>query len=172
MWKTDDFGISWNLLWTEQQGLLTDSLNQQLQAVRPIGRMMYFCLLALAGIGGIRQLMRRNIGAIFRISMLFFLGTAALHMVLETQVRYHYTALAFLMLTAVCALMKTGRTEPAAQTAPAQNRNAMPLHDTNPNPTPSAQSVSPSNTPDVADAIRKGHIVITATQKTRMIFTR
>ena len=111
---------------------------------------------------------RRNISDFHVV----FLGTAAFHILLETQVRYHYTALAVLMLTAVCALMKTGRTEPAAQTAPAQNRNAMPLHDTTLNPTPPAQSVSPSNTPDVADAIRKGHIVITATKKTRMIFTR
>lgn len=40
LWRTDDFGIDWNLLWTEQQGTLTPELRSLLESIRPIGRVM------------------------------------------------------------------------------------------------------------------------------------
>jgi len=164
MWGSDDFGIDWNLLWMEQQGLLTDDNSAQLQALRPIGRILYFCLLLLAGIAGIRQLMRRNVGLVFRISMLFFLGTAALHMVLETQIRYHYTALAFLMLMAVSALMRRDW----ETIAPVEGTAAI-LQPGDPKAADSRKATQ-ADMPDVARAIREGHIVITATRKSSQDF--
>jgi hypothetical protein len=41
----------------------------------------------------------------YLLLLLFFLGTAALHMALETQVRYHYSVIPLFILLAAPALL-------------------------------------------------------------------
>ncbi len=105
LWGSDDFGIDWNLLWTGQQGLLTDELTEWLEGVRPVGRVMYLCVLMFSLIGAINA-WRRTLRPrpMQMVCILFFLGTALSHMLLETQVRYHYNMIPYLiLLTAMAA---------------------------------------------------------------------
>jgi hypothetical protein len=124
LWQSDDFGIDWNLLWLGQEGELTPELQESLESVRPLGREMYFIMLLYALVAAINQWRRAGkIDASFYIVMLFYLGTALLHMILETQVRYHYNMLPFLMLIAAQTISgwrkreDEGRAEPMPDAA-------------------------------------------------------
>ncbi len=110
LWGTDDFGIDWNLLWAEQQNLLTPELKNFLEEMRPIGRVMYMALLLFAALGCMEAWRQRYApdGMIF-LCMLFFLGTALSHMLLETQVRYHYNMIPFLILIAAWTVQQWSR---------------------------------------------------------------
>lgn len=151
LWQSDDFGIDWNLLWAGQQGILTSEVNDLMNAVRPIGRGMYMILLLLALIGAYRA-RRSGDSFAYMAVMLLFLATAALHMALETQVRYHYPMLFFLMLSAARACAR--ETQAVACASPA----FAPAE-----PTPVAESHIPAPL-DLGEAIRAGHIVVTVSQ--------
>lgn len=111
LWRTDDFGIDWNLLWTEQQGTLTPELRSLLESIRPIGRVMYMAVLLFAALGAMEAWRRRLApNAMILICMLFFLGTALSHMLLETQVRYHYNMIPFLILLAAWTVRSWSKT--------------------------------------------------------------
>lgn len=105
LWQTDDFGIDWNLLWTGQQGTLTEELQAFLEDMRPIGRVMYMMLLLLSIIAVLDAWRKARAPHPFMmVCILFFLGTALAHMLLETQVRYHYNMIPFLILLSSWAL--------------------------------------------------------------------
>lgn len=105
LWQTDDFGIDWNLLWTGQQGTLTDEMSAMFEAWRPVGRTAYMMLLLL-GLIAVLEAWRRTRAPhpMLMVCVLFFLGTALAHMLLETQVRYHYNMIPFLILLGSFAL--------------------------------------------------------------------
>ncbi len=107
LWQTDDFGIDWNLLWTEQQGTLTPELKQTLEDVRPVGRLLYMAVLLYALLCAVSAWRgRRAPQPMVMVFVLFYLGTALAHMLLETQVRYHYNMLPFLMLLATVGVVE------------------------------------------------------------------
>ena len=105
LWQTDDFGIDWNLLWTGQQGTLTEERSAMFEAWRPVGRTAWMMLLLL-GLLAVLDAWRRTRAPhpLLMVCVLFFLGTALAHMLLETQVRYHYNMIPFLILLASFAL--------------------------------------------------------------------
>ena len=105
LWQTDDFGIDWNLLWTGQQGTLTGEMSAMFETWRPVGRTAYMMLLLL-GLIAVLEAWRRTRAPhpMLMVYVLFFLGTALAHMLLETQVRYHYNMIPFLILLGSFAL--------------------------------------------------------------------
>lgn len=105
LWQTDDFGIDWNLLWTGQQGTLTAEMSAMFEQWRPVGRTAWMMLLLL-GMIAVLEAWRRNRAPhpMMMVCILFFLGTALAHMLLETQVRYHYNMIPFLILLGSFAL--------------------------------------------------------------------
>ncbi len=105
LWQTDDFGIDWNLLWTGQQGTLTEELSAMFETWRPVGRIAYMMVLLLCLVA-VLDVWRRTRGPhpMMMVCILFFLGTALAHMLLETQVRYHYNTIPFLILLGSFAL--------------------------------------------------------------------
>ncbi|MBP3638149.1 MAG: hypothetical protein J6K13_11390 [Clostridia bacterium] len=105
LWQTDDFGIDWNLQWTDMQGTLTPELKSMLESIRPAGRVMYMAVLLFALIGAIEAWRKHTAPPpMLMVNVLFFLGTALAHMLLETQVRYHYNMIPFLILLGVQAV--------------------------------------------------------------------
>lgn len=105
LWQTDDFGIDWNLLWTGQQETLTDDMSAMFESWRPVGRTAYMLLLLLGLIAVLDAWRKvRAPHPMLMVCLLFFLGTALAHMLLETQVRYHYNMIPFLILLGSFAL--------------------------------------------------------------------
>jgi 4-amino-4-deoxy-L-arabinose transferase-like glycosyltransferase len=104
LWQADDFGIEWNLFFTAQQGNLPPGLNQFLQSLRLPSGALYVLLLFLMLPAAACQWRQHRPNPIAMLGMLFFLGTALLHMVLETQARYHYNMIPFFILLGGYAL--------------------------------------------------------------------
>ncbi len=156
LWRTDDFGIDWNLLWAGQQGILTEGLTATLESFRPAGRSLYLWILLLCMLGAMRNLRRaRKIPFIFHVGVLFFLGTALLHMLLETQVRYHYNMLPYFMLMASMTL--SGWRREVKEEPPERVVVKMISEDI-------LQKENDHTHFDVDTAIRDGHIIVSASE--------
>lgn len=107
LWQTDDFGIDWNLQWGDMQGRLTPELKQTLEGIRPVGRLLYMAVLLYALLCALSAWRgKRAPQPMVMVFVLFFLGTALSHMLLETQVRYHYNMLPFLILLAAMGVVQ------------------------------------------------------------------
>ncbi|MCH5287466.1 MAG: glycosyltransferase family 39 protein [Christensenellaceae bacterium] len=100
LWSNDDYGTTWNLLFMDQQGTLTPERERLLLTVRSWGNLFYLLVIGLAAVEGI-YLWQRGAGIAYPF-LLMVLGTAALHLLLENQNRYHFHAL--YMLAALAAL--------------------------------------------------------------------
>ncbi len=110
MWQTDDFGVDWNLLWLEQQGRLTEELKSLLEGLRLPGRVAWLCVLMYALIGAVQAWRKTRMPRPeLLLFILIYCGTALSHMLLETQVRYHYNVIPFLILLASMAVTEWER---------------------------------------------------------------
>ena len=98
LWTNDDYGTTWNLLFMDQQGTLTEGREHFLYAVRGVGNIFYLLVVALAAIEGI-FLWKRGSGLAYPF-LLMYLGTAAMHLFVENQNRYHFHALYMLAILA------------------------------------------------------------------------
>ena len=98
LWMNDDYGTTWNLLFMDQQGTLTAAREHFLYAARGVGNMFYLLAVAFAAIEGI-FLWRRGCGLAYPF-VLMYLGTVAMHLLVENQNRYHFHALYMLAMLA------------------------------------------------------------------------
>ncbi|MDD3335786.1 MAG: glycosyltransferase family 39 protein [Eubacteriales bacterium] len=173
LWGTDDFGIDWNLLWTGQQGLLTQKLVDQLEAVRPFGRAAYMCILFFSLLSGLDAWRKARAPAPLQmLCILFFLGTALSHMLLETQVRYHYNMIPYLILLSAFTVAGWQQRMADEQVIVVQERKALSAE----KPTSAAGSAqattvqAPSSAPqmhnhfDIMQALREGHVQMSVSQ--------
>ena len=111
LWMNDDYGTTWNLLFMNQQGTLTAARESFLYTIRGIGNIFYLLVVALAAVEGI-FLWRQGSGLAYPF-LLMYLGTAAMHLLVENQNRYHFHALYMLAILAafgvkdICAAGRT-----------------------------------------------------------------
>lgn len=98
LWANDDYGSTWNILFMDQQRTLTPAREKFLYGVRDISNLFYLTLVALAGVEGI-FLWKRGNDITFPF-ILIFVGTAGMHLFVESQNRYHYHALFMFVLLA------------------------------------------------------------------------
>lgn len=91
LWMNDDYGTTWNLLFLDQQGNLTETREDFLYNVRSAGNIFYLLVVVLATIEGL-YLWQRGVGLAYPF-LLMYLGTAAMHLLVENQNRYHFHAL-------------------------------------------------------------------------------
>lgn len=100
LWGNDDYGTSWNVYFLKQQNNLPYPLETKLNSIQDNNDILYFAMLAMCAVAGY-FLFRKKEGSPLEIPALFFIGTALMHMLLETQGRYHYDILPmFMLLTA------------------------------------------------------------------------
>ena len=98
LWKNDDYGATWNILFMDQQGTLTPERERFLYAARSWGSIYYLLVLALAAVGGI-AFWQKGAGMAYPF-LLMTLGTAGMHLLVESQNRYHFHALYMLAILA------------------------------------------------------------------------
>lgn len=176
LWQSDDFGIDWNILWLEQQESIVPELRTWLESFRDPGRLLYMAVLLYALIAAVMQwLGKRRVEPAFYVCMLFFIGTALLHMLLETQVRYHYNMIPFLIIMSGYTLIawegnmaKEPEHETESLMTPEERMwneaiRSAPSPDI---PVPNAVDALPLrfSAEDLSSAIREGHVVVTLSQ--------
>ena len=169
LWMNDDYGTTWNLLFMEQQGTLTEARESFLYAARGIGNIFYLLVVAFAAIEGI-FLWKRGCGLAYPF-LLMYLGTVAMHLLLENQNRYHFHALFMLAILAafgvrdICAAsrvrvqqrLEERRTLAQQKQEDAMKKNALLREEEH--LTELRQQAMQSRF-DVRDALEKGYITV------------
>ncbi|MFU0832475.1 MAG: hypothetical protein ACFWUC_05985 [Oscillospiraceae bacterium] len=91
LWGNDDYGASTNILFLDQLGNLTPQREAFLYNMMIFSDFYYVIMLILSGVLG-AFLWRKKPNASYAL-ILFFLGTVTLHLLVETQNRYHFHVL-------------------------------------------------------------------------------
>lgn len=101
LWSSDDYAASFNIFFLEQQNNLSLERKAFINELIPWNNLYYLLCVFFSFIAGIALWFRKKTGP-EHILVLFFIGTAILHMILESQNRYHYNILPiFAILAAV-----------------------------------------------------------------------
>jgi len=101
LWENDGYASYWNLLFMEQQNNLTTERKTLINGLTRWNNIYYLVCVFFSLLAGISLWYKKKDGP-EHILILFFIGTAILHMILESQNRYHYDILPiFAILTAV-----------------------------------------------------------------------
>lgn len=184
LWANDDYGAYWNLLFLEQQHKLTVERKDFINAIAVWNNIYYIICMYLSLITGIFLWFRKNEGT-EHILVLYFVGTAFLHMLLESQGRYHYNILpvfAILASAGISEIFKYYRRREKHDPA-YENGSAVPVIEKNPaagqldekqeNTASKAaisigeheeEKISSDHSFDILDAIRNGHVTVTVTE--------
>lgn len=100
LWGNDDYGTTWNLSFLKEQGQLTPSRADFLSSMQTGNHMVYMVTILFSFMTLIYLLYRRF--SYLYLPVLIFLGTAAIHVLVESQNRYHYHVLpAFMIIASV-----------------------------------------------------------------------
>jgi hypothetical protein len=103
LWKSDDNSIASNIITLNNQGKLTESGENWLYSNMILCNGYYLTVVFWAGISGIYLWFRKgNLEQL--IMILLFIGTAILHMLLESQPRYHYYGLQIFSILAAIGI--------------------------------------------------------------------
>lgn len=102
LWGNDDYGSTWNLLFMGQQGNLTPAREAFYYAMRDYNNNYYMVLVAFSAIAVFALWHRR--GSWLYVPVTLFLGTVAMHLLVENQNRYHFHALYLFAILGAAAL--------------------------------------------------------------------
>ena len=169
LWWNDDYGAYWNLLFMEKQGNLTDYKRDLINDITVWNNVYYIICVYLSLVSGIFLWFRKNVRT-EHVLILYFVGTALLHMILESQGRYHYNILPVFALLAVSGLTEIFRYY-QNHLAHNQSQNTDVLagkEQETKHKIPSEKDRNINNTSnnsfDMLEAIRKGHVTVTVTE--------
>lgn len=98
LWGNDDYGSTWNIAFSNEQGNLTQWRSDFLYQMRDINNIVYAITIFFAMVGLIYLYKKK--GNYLYIFVLLYLGTVAMHLLVESQNRYHYFVLQVFMLLA------------------------------------------------------------------------
>ena len=175
IWSNDDYATTTNIVTMNNQGLLTPQKEASLYHLADISNIYYLFIVFLSIIGAGYLFFKDNNAQVFAV---FFVGAVVMHLLVEMQNRYHYYLLQnfaimaavgmgflfnrYLKQTQMKMLIKSGAfdafpvsgdTSEAAATLEKQRVNDLAVIGTN--------ELKPIN---IIDAIKEGHITITATK--------
>ncbi|MEI6101031.1 MAG: glycosyltransferase family 39 protein [Eubacteriales bacterium] len=103
LWENDDYGKTWTTLFLDQQGNLTQERQNIINQFSQLNNLFYLLSIFFSAVLGF-QLFRRKKSGPVQAMVLLFVGTVALHMVLESQNRYHYFMLPVFMILSSMAI--------------------------------------------------------------------
>ncbi|MCE5235860.1 MAG: hypothetical protein LLF87_07375, partial [Eubacteriales bacterium] len=92
LWKNDDYGATWTGLFLEQQSALTPARQGFIDRLTRWNDGFYLMGVFFSAVYAARAFKRRTESPA-QVFLLLFIGIAALHMLVESQNRYHYLML-------------------------------------------------------------------------------
>jgi hypothetical protein len=102
LWSNDDYGTTWNLIFLEEHNQLTSARENFLYTMKDINNIWYFICIFFSGMTGLFLLKGKPSWAY--IFVYLFLGTVAMHLLVENQNRYHFHVLYVFVILASYAL--------------------------------------------------------------------
>jgi asparagine N-glycosylation enzyme membrane subunit Stt3 len=103
LWGNDDYGETWTALCLGQQGNLTPGRQNLIDWFTRFNDAFYLFALFFSGVFGLTLFRRRKMQPA-HVLILLFVGTAMLHMFLESQNRYHYFVLPIFVILAALGI--------------------------------------------------------------------
>lgn len=120
LWKNDDYGSTWTTLFLDQQGNLNQERKGIIDGFNNLNDYFYLLAVFFTAVFGFTLFRRKKTGPVQAL-VLLFIGTVALHMILECQNRYHYFILPVFMIFASMAISdiyrRHARPKPEIKTA-------------------------------------------------------
>ncbi|MEA4971008.1 MAG: glycosyltransferase family 39 protein [Candidatus Pelethousia sp.] len=113
LWKNDDYGATWTALFLEQQGDLSPARQSIINVLAQWNDGFYLLSLFFSAVYAAR-LFRRPTQSPAQVFVLLFVGVAALHMIVESQNRYHYLMLPVFAILAALAVADIINDRPGA----------------------------------------------------------
>ena len=98
LWGNDDYGSTWNQVFLQEQKQLTPERLNFLSQARLANHIVYMVFILFSLMTLIYMLQRK--ASYFYILILVYLGTAAMHLLVESQNRYHFHVLPVIMIAA------------------------------------------------------------------------
>jgi hypothetical protein len=102
LWGNDDYGATWNIAFLDEQGNLTKERSDFLYAIRDWNDIIYIITVFFALIALIY--LRKEKGNFVYVLVLLYLGTVVMHLLVESQNRYHYFILEVFIILAGMAV--------------------------------------------------------------------
>lgn len=178
LWDNDDYASYWNTLFLESQRNLTPERKAFITNLTIWNNIYYIICVYLSLISGVFLWFRKRVG-LEHILILYFIGTAMLHMILESQNRYHYSILPVFAILASAGLVDIFRyyihktelkiesviekEEPTFEEMTSRGLTSEGVISEEPEFSNSEEKVK-DNRFDMLDAIKKGHITVTVTE--------
>ena len=174
LWNNDDYASSFNIIFLQEQGNLTAEREDFLYGIRDFNNMWYLVSIAFSVIA-VLYLSKRP-GNWSYVLVILFLGTVAMHLLVENQNRYHFHALyLFAILTSVALhyLYNDYRDRIVLGTASKELNERMKLEEQQAmERILAAQSYANEQlyakmegTFNMHQALRDGHVIVSVTQK-------
>ena len=173
LWGNDDFGSSWNILFMDQQGKLTSARKSFYYSMMDRSDLYYLTILAMTLLCAL-YCWKKEPDAVFTIQLML-LATAALHLLVENQNRYHYHVLALLAVMTGVAAAQVFETEENRVMAALHEKEAVKIREREAQEQIQARLQEEARIQemrakalhaqfDMEKALREGHITITASE--------
>lgn len=98
LWENDDYGATWNQVFLQQQNQLTPERLSFLSQAQWTNDVVYLVFTLFSLMALIYMLQRK--ASYLYVLILLYLGTAAMHLFVESQNRYHFHVLPVIMIAA------------------------------------------------------------------------
>jgi hypothetical protein len=98
LWGNDDYGATWNLAFLKEQNHLTSERADILTSAMETNHIVYMVFILFSFMTLI-YLLQRSASYLY-VPILIYLGTVAMHLLVESQNRYHYHVLPVMMIVA------------------------------------------------------------------------
>lgn len=99
LWGNDDYGTTWNHIFLQEQNQLTPQRLSFLSQAQWVNQTVYLVFVLFSLVGLVYMLQRKKASYSY-VLILIYLGTAAMHLLVESQNRYHFHALHVIMIAA------------------------------------------------------------------------
>lgn len=167
LWSNDDYAAYWNKLFLQQQNNLTQKKLLLINSAGVWNNIYYIFSLYFSFIAGMFLWFRKKVGP-EHVFVLIFVGTALVHMILESQNRYHYNILpVFAMLSAngIIQIFRYYKRKKEVQNGDSNNLEAPQKDDNNNYFSISELPLKNSNSFDMLQAIKDGHVKVTVSEE-------
>ncbi len=172
LWGNDDYGATWNLVFLEEQGKLTEEKSDFLYKAREYNNTIYILVMFFSMIALSYLLKKEGSGSY--VLLLVFLGTVAIHLFVESQNRYHYFILQVFMLFAALATAYIFADEKEKRKIKLQEKvedklikdqeqSVLETYQAIEDKTIELKKKAMVNTFDMESAIKNGHVIMTVT---------
>jgi hypothetical protein len=172
LWSNDDYASFWNLFFFEEQKNLTPEKVKFINDLIPLNNLYYLLCVFLSILAGRALWSKKTVGP-ENIMILFFIGTAILHMILESQNRYHYNILPIFAILAAYGCVEFYHRHASNTVASQGYGNYIVQRSVNVakdelaaiEEKPDVKVEQPEgNKFDMLTAIKEGHVIVTVTE--------